>query len=76
MEWGNGAEAEARDGGGAGVRTYLEGAEGFNRRGGLVAEPEDQDAGLDLFGREQVEATGLLPELDLCSGSGGERDIW
>jgi hypothetical protein len=33
------------------------------------------DAGLDLFGREQVEAAGLLPELDLCSGRGGERDI-
>ena len=43
--------------------------------GGLVAESEDEDAGLDLFGREQVEAAGLLPELDLCSGRGGERDI-
>ena len=26
-EWGNGAEAEARDGGGSGVRAHLEGAE-------------------------------------------------
>ena len=48
---------------------------GLDRRGGLVAESEDEDAGLDFFGREQVEAAGLLPELDLCSGRGGERDI-
>jgi hypothetical protein len=41
----------------------------------LVAESEDENAGLDLFGREQVEAAGLLPELDLCSGCGCERDI-
>src|SRR5580704_7994548 len=74
-EWGNGAEAEARDRGGAGVRTQLEGAEDLDRRGGLVAESEDKDAGLDFFGREQVEAAGLVPEFDLCSGRGGERDI-
>ena len=42
---------------------------------GLVAESEDEDAGLDLFGREQVEAAGLLSELNLCSDRGGERDI-
>ena len=75
MGWGNGAEAEARDGGGAGVRTHLEGAENLSRQGRLVAEPEDKDAGLDLFGREQVEAAGLLSELELCSGCGGERDV-
>ena len=46
----NGAEAEARDGGGAGVRTHLEGAEDLGRRGGLVTEPEDEDTGQDLFG--------------------------
>ncbi len=28
-----------------------------------------------IFGREQTEATGLLPELKLCSGRGGERDF-
>ena len=59
-EWGNTAEAEARDGGGAGVRTHLKGAEGLDRRGGLVAESEDEDAGLNLFGSEQIEAAGLL----------------
>jgi hypothetical protein len=42
---------------------------------GLVAETEDEDAGLDLFGREQVEAAGLPAELHLCGGGGGERDI-
>jgi hypothetical protein len=41
----------------------------------LVAESENKYAGLDLFGREQVEAAGLLPKLDLCSCRGGERDI-
>jgi hypothetical protein len=41
----------------------------------LVAESEDQDAGLDLFCREQNEAAGLPPQLDLGSGRGGERDI-
>jgi hypothetical protein len=41
----------------------------------LVAESEDENAGLDFFGREQVEAAGLLPELDLCGGCGGERYI-
>jgi hypothetical protein len=30
---------------------------------------------LDLFGSEQSEAAGLLPELDLCSGRGGECGI-
>ena len=69
------AKAEARDGGGVGVWAHLEGAEDLDRRGGLVAEPEDEDAGLDFFGREQVEAAGLLPEFDLCSSRGGERDI-
>ena len=48
-----------------GVRTELEGAEDFGRGGSLVAEPEDEDAGLDLFGREQAEAAGLPPEFDL-----------
>ena len=57
-----------------GVRTKLESAEDLVRRGGLVAEPEDEDAGLDLFGREQAEAAGLLAEFDLCSGRGGELD--
>src|SRR5271170_3702686 len=50
---GNGAEAEACDGGGVGVRTHLEGAEDLGRQRGLVAEPKDEDAGQDLFGREQ-----------------------
>ena len=40
-----------------------------------VAEPEHEDAGLDLFGREQVEAAGLLPKIHLCSGRGNERDV-
>ena len=53
----------------------MEGAEGFDRRGGLVVESEDEDARLDLFGRKQGEAAGLLPELYLCSGRGGKRDI-
>src|ERR1700723_668998 len=74
-EWGNTAEAEARDGGGARVRKHLKRAGGLDRRGVLVAESEDEDAGLNLFGREQVEAAGLPPQLDLCSGRGGERDI-
>src|SRR3984885_16309292 len=74
-EWGNTAEAEARDGGGAGVRTHLKGTENLGRRGGLVAESEDEHAGLDLFGREQVEAAGLPRQLDLSSSRGGERDI-
>ncbi len=38
-------------------------------------ESEDEDAGLDLFGKEQGEAAGLLPELYLCSSRGGECDI-
>ena len=38
-------------------------------------ESEDEDARLDLFGRKQGEAAGLLPELYLCSGRGGKRDI-
>jgi len=74
-EWGNGAETEARDGGGAGARPHLESAEDLDRRGGLVAESEDEDAGLDFLGREQIEASGLPPQLDLCCGPGGERDI-
>jgi hypothetical protein len=49
----------------------LEGAENFRSRGGLVAEPEDEDAGQDLFRREQAEATSLTPEFYLCSGRGG-----
>ena len=55
--------------------THLEGAEDLGRRRGLVVESEDQDAGLDLFGREQVETAGLPPEFHLCSGGGGERNI-
>lgn len=70
---GDGAEAEARDGRGARVWTELQGAEGLGL-GGLVAETKDEDAGLDLFGREEREAAGLLAELDLRGGSGGERD--
>jgi len=38
-------------------------------------EPEDQDAGLDLFGREQGEAAGLPPEFHLCGGRGIESNI-
>ena len=72
---GNGAQAEARDGGGAGVRTHLESAEDLRRRGGLITEPEDEDAGQDLFGREQAETAGMLPELQLCGGRRGECDI-
>ena len=75
MWCGNGAEAEARDGWGVGVWKYLEGAEDLVRRRSLVSESEDEDTWLDLFGREQGEAAGLLPELDLCSGCGGKRDI-
>ena len=71
----NGAKAETRDGGGAGVRTHLERAEDFSRRGGLVAESEDENAGLYLFGREQAEAAGLPSELDLRNTRGGELDI-
>ena len=62
---GNGAEAEARDSGRGGVWKYLEGAEDFGRGGSLVAEAEDEDAGLDLFGREQAEAACLLTEFHL-----------
>ena len=72
---GNGAEAKARDSGGAGVRTHLEGAEDLGRRGGLVAESEDEDAGPDLFRREQAEAAGLPPEFHLCGGRGVESNI-
>jgi hypothetical protein len=60
-EWGNSAEAEARDGGGAGIRTHLEGAEDLVRRRRLVTKPEHKNAGLNLFGREQAEAAGLPP---------------
>jgi hypothetical protein len=38
-------------------------------------EPEDQDAGLDLFGREQGKAAGLPPEFHLCGGRGIESNI-
>jgi len=38
-------------------------------------EPEDQDAGLDLPGREQGEAAGLPPEFHLCGGRGIESNI-
>jgi hypothetical protein len=41
----------------------------------LIAEPEDEDAGQDLFGREQAEAAGVPPELHLCGGRGVESDI-
>ncbi len=54
---------------------HLEGAENLGRRGGLVVEPEDEDPGLDLLGREQVEAAGLPPEFHLCGGHGGESNI-
>ncbi len=37
----------------------------FGCRGSLVAEPEDEHAGLDLFGREKSEAAGLAAELHL-----------
>jgi hypothetical protein len=73
--WGNSAEAEARDRRRAGVRTHLEGAEELGCRRGLVAESEDEDAGLDLFGREQAKATGLPPEVHLCAGRGGKSNI-
>src|SRR5215469_4154761 len=74
-EWENSAEAEARDSSGAGVRTHLEGTEDLGRRRGLVAESEDKDAGLDLFGREQAEAARLLPELHLCGSRRSDRDV-
>ncbi len=38
-------------------------------------ESEDQDAGLDLFGREQGEAAGLPPEFHLRGGRGIESNI-
>ena len=38
-------------------------------------KPEDQNAGLDLFRREQGEAAGLPPEFHLCNGHGGESNI-
>ena len=38
-------------------------------------KPEDQHAGLDLFGREQGEAAGLPAEFHLCGGRGGESNI-
>ena len=75
MGRGNSAEAEARDVGGVGLRTHLEGAEELGWRRGLVAEPEDEDAGLDLFGREQAKATGLPSEIHLCAGRGGESNV-
>ena len=40
------------------------------------SQSEDEYAGLDLFGREQVEAAGLLPKLDLCSGRGDGARQW
>jgi hypothetical protein len=73
--WGNCAETEARDRGGVGVRTQLEGAEDLCRQGGLVAEPEDEDARLHLFCREQAEAAGLPPEFHLCGSSGLESNV-
>ena len=54
---------------------HLEGAEDLSRRGSLVAESKDEDAGLDLFGREQAKSTGLPPELQLCGGRGGESNV-
>jgi hypothetical protein len=71
---GNGAKAETCNGGRAGVRTHLESAEDFGPQGGLVSESKHEDAGLDLFGREQVEPAGLLPKLHLRSGRGGGGD--
>ena len=65
MGCGDGAEAEGCDPGRGGVRKNLESAEDFGRGGSLVAEPEDENAGLDLFCREQAEAAGLLAELHL-----------
>jgi hypothetical protein len=54
---------------------HLEGAEDLGRQRRLVAEPKDEDAGQDLFGREQEEAAGLPPKFQLCGGRGGESDI-
>ncbi len=71
----NSAKAKARDRGGIRVRTHHESAEDLGRRRGLVAQPEDQNAGLDLLGREQAEAASLLPEFHLCSGHGSESNI-
>jgi hypothetical protein len=51
---------------------HLEGAQGFSPLRGLVAESENEDTGLDLFGREQAEAASLPPELHLRGGDGGE----
>ena len=48
----HGAEAEARNGGGVRVWTYQEGTESLGRRGGLVPESEDEEAGLNFFGRQ------------------------
>ena len=55
--------------------THLEGAEDLGRQRGLVTEPKDEDAGHNLFGREQEEAAGLPPEFHLCGGRRGESDI-
>lgn len=64
------SEAKAGNGGRAGVGPHLEGAKDFVAFAGLVAEPEDEDAGLDLFGGEQIEAAGLSAKLHLCSELG------
>ena len=47
----------------------------FGWRRGFVAEPEDEDTGLDLFGREQAKATGLPPQVHLCAGRGRESNV-
>ncbi len=71
----DGAEAEACDGGGQGVRRYLKGAEELGGCGGLIAEPEDEEAGLDLFGGKEIEAAGVFAELHLCGGGGREGGV-
>ena len=72
---GNGSQAEACDGRGHGVGDDLEASEDFSRRGGLIAEAEDEQAGLDLFGGEQVEAAGVLAELELGGSGGAKRAV-
>ncbi len=48
--WGDGAQAEAGDAGWDGVGLDLKGAECFGAGWGLVAQAEDEQAGLDFFG--------------------------
>lgn len=62
--WHNGAEAEACDDGQVGVRTK-QCAEHIAACGRIIAQAEDEKAGLDLLGEHQVEAAGLLPKREL-----------